>query len=110
MYKEGWKVEVIADSSGKWCTNSLWFDTPEKAKAYGADLASRWTMVEEWRVVWSTENILFRNLTIKEVEEFRQHARDNDPENLESWEVYHPLCREEWMTRGIRPPMEGASI
>jgi hypothetical protein len=45
------KVEVIADSSGKWCGNALTFDTVEAAKEYGADLYSRWTLVQNWRVV-----------------------------------------------------------
>ena len=45
-----YKVWVIADSSGKWCTNGLEFDTEEKAKEYGANLAWRWTAVREWEV------------------------------------------------------------
>ena len=51
------KVEVIADRSGKWCGNGLRFATRKEAKAYGADLASRWTLVEKWRVVGSPETI-----------------------------------------------------
>jgi len=45
------KVEVIADNSGEWCGNALRFDTVDDAKAYGADLAGRWTLVRAWRVV-----------------------------------------------------------
>ena len=45
------KVEVIADSSGKWCGNALTFDTKEQAESYGKNLYARWTAVREWRVV-----------------------------------------------------------
>jgi hypothetical protein len=46
-----YRVEVIADNSGKWCGNGLTFETQSAAAIYGADLASRWTLVREWRVV-----------------------------------------------------------
>lgn len=46
-----YKVEVIADDSGKWCGNGLRFDTREAAKSYAADLEMRWTLVRMWRVV-----------------------------------------------------------
>lgn len=46
-----YKVEVIADNSGKWCGNGLTFETRIQAEGYGMDLASRWTLVREWRVV-----------------------------------------------------------
>ena len=46
-----YKVEVIADSLGNWCGNGLTFDTESDAEAYARDLAYRWTLVEEWRVV-----------------------------------------------------------
>jgi len=46
-----YKVEVIADRSGKWCGNGLTFDTRETAEWYARDLAGRWFMVEQWRVV-----------------------------------------------------------
>lgn len=45
-----YKVWVIADSSGKWCTNSLEFDTVDKAADYARDLSCRWTAVREWQV------------------------------------------------------------
>jgi hypothetical protein len=45
------KVEVIADSSGKWCGNALRFSTREEARAYAMDLMWRWTSVRETRVV-----------------------------------------------------------
>jgi hypothetical protein len=50
-----YKVEVIADGSGKWCSNGLTFPTVEQAEAYARDLAWRWTLVRSWRVVPSKE-------------------------------------------------------
>jgi|KBSSwiStaDraftv2_1062776.scaffolds.fasta_scaffold646892_2 hypothetical protein len=50
-----YKVEVIADNSGKWVSNALRFPTEEKAEAYAKDLASRWTLVRKWRVVPADE-------------------------------------------------------
>jgi len=44
------KVEVIADDSGKFCSNGLRFDNVQKALDYGADLSSRWMLVREFRV------------------------------------------------------------
>lgn len=45
------KAEVIADSSGTWAANLLRFDTRANAEAYVRDLARRWTLVRETRVV-----------------------------------------------------------
>lgn len=45
------KAEVIADSSGKWVGNALVFATEIEAATYVADLARRWTLVRETRVV-----------------------------------------------------------
>jgi hypothetical protein len=53
---------------------------------------------------------MFRDLSPEEEQEFRQWARENDPPNLQSWEIYHPVCRDEWMKRGIKPPFDGAGI
>ena len=50
-----YKVEVIADNSGEWCSNALRFDTYATAEQYGSDLWMRWTAVREWRVVPSDE-------------------------------------------------------
>jgi hypothetical protein len=44
-------VEVIADASGKWCSNALTFKTKPEAETYARDLMSRWTLVTAWRVV-----------------------------------------------------------
>jgi len=45
------KVEVVADSSGKWVGNGLTFETVDAAEAYARDLYSRWAAVREWQVV-----------------------------------------------------------
>ena len=45
------KVEVIADSSGKWVGNQILHDTREKAIEAAMDLYSRWMAVRQWRVV-----------------------------------------------------------
>lgn len=57
------KAEVIADSSGKWVGNSLVFPDAEQAADYAADLASRWTLVRDTRVVETDEeaNYTFLN-------------------------------------------------
>jgi hypothetical protein len=52
-----WKAEVIADNSGKFCGNGLRFATKREAEAYARDLANRWTLVSEWRVVESDEPV-----------------------------------------------------
>lgn len=52
-----WKAEVIADSTGKWCSNALRFATKGEAEIYGADLAMRWTLVREVRAVESDEPV-----------------------------------------------------
>lgn len=51
------KVEVIADDSGKWVSNALRFPTKASAEAYGKDLYSRWTAVKEWRAVPSKDPV-----------------------------------------------------
>lgn len=45
------KVEVIADNSGKWCGNAMLYDTHAEAKDAAIDLMNRWLLVREWRVV-----------------------------------------------------------
>jgi len=50
-----WKVEVIADSSGKWASNACRFTTEHNAIEYGQDLFMRWTAVRDWRVVPSSD-------------------------------------------------------
>jgi hypothetical protein len=43
-------VEVIADNSGKFCGNGRRFDTAAEAREYAEDLATRWTLVREYRI------------------------------------------------------------
>jgi hypothetical protein len=54
---KSWAAEVIADGSGKFAGNGLRFATKEEAETYVADLASRWTLVRETRVVPSTDEV-----------------------------------------------------
>jgi hypothetical protein len=46
-----WRVEVIADSSGKRAGNGLVFETEAEARAAGENLMDRWTSVTEVFVV-----------------------------------------------------------
>ena len=46
-----YRVEVIADSSGKFCGNALRFDSIDDGIVYARDLARRWTLVTNYRVV-----------------------------------------------------------
>ena len=48
-------AEVIADSSGQFAGNAMRFPTREEAEIYVADLARRWTLVRETRVVKSDD-------------------------------------------------------
>lgn len=45
------KIEVIADSSGKWAGNAMVYDTFDAAKEAAVDLAHRWLLVTKARVV-----------------------------------------------------------
>lgn len=51
----GYRVEVIADSSGKWAPNGLVFMTRDLATSYAIRLAMRWVLVRDWRVVETDE-------------------------------------------------------
>jgi hypothetical protein len=46
-----WRVEVIADLSGKWCSNRKRYATKPEAEDAARNLASRWTAVTDWRVM-----------------------------------------------------------
>ena len=46
---------------------------------------------------------LFKTLTETEEKEYRQYALENSPPNMAEWEIYHPICREVWISRGIQP-------
>lgn len=49
--------EVQTDSTGKWTGNALRFATEAEAEAYVADLAMRWTLVRDVRVVESPDPV-----------------------------------------------------
>ena len=53
-------------------------------------------------------HIPFKVLSATEEEEFREYARENDPPKMEDWECYHPVCREEWVKRGLMPLYVGS--
>src|SRR5712671_7125079 len=51
VHPMSFKPEVIADASGKWCSNALRFATREEAEANVQDLMIRWLAVRETRIV-----------------------------------------------------------
>ena len=48
---------------------------------------------------------MFRKLTAQDEENFRQYARTHVPE-LDHWEIYHPVCREEWTKLRMGPAVD----
>jgi len=52
--------QVVADSSGEWAGNGLRFATRAEAEANVANLASRWLLVRETRVVPSKDPVNYR--------------------------------------------------
>ncbi len=56
------KIEVIADSSGEWVGNGLRFATEQEAGDYAWDLAARWMLVTDTRVVTSDDVVNARIL------------------------------------------------
>lgn len=52
-----WAPQVIVDSSGEWCSNALRFATRAEAEANARDLACRWLLVKQWRVVESSDPV-----------------------------------------------------
>lgn len=55
-----YQVEVLAHNEHKYVGNQLTFDTLEQAKKYGSDLFSRWTALDQWRIVeLPSSNIVF---------------------------------------------------
>lgn len=53
-------AEVIADDSGTFAGNSLRFASEAEADAYVKDLARRWTLVRETRVVQSDDPVNYK--------------------------------------------------
>jgi hypothetical protein len=58
-----YKPQVIADDTGEWVGNGLVFATEAEADAYVKDLASRWVLVRNTRIVEVDEK---PNYTIKD--------------------------------------------
>jgi hypothetical protein len=83
--KMSWAPQVIADSSGKWTGNGLRFATKEEAEANVRDLAARWFLVRETRVVGSIDPVNYRYangtlIQVKPSEECPGHvASEADP-------------------------------
>lgn len=48
--------------------------------------------------------MLFKKLTSTQEQYFRRWAQKHDPPNIALWDIYHPVCREEWEKRGLKPP------
>lgn len=57
---KSYAVEVIADNSGEFVGNAIRLATEVEAVAYGRDLAGRWMLVREWRVVESEDEPNYR--------------------------------------------------
>ena len=55
-------------------------------------------------MAYTQDSPMHRSLTDEEEAEFRAYAQANDPPDLANWNLYHPVCREEWLARGIVPP------
>lgn len=52
-----YKVEVIADSTGKWIGNGVRYTSEGEATNAAMDLAGRWYAVRDWRVVKSEDGV-----------------------------------------------------
>lgn len=46
---------------------------------------------------------IFRDLSPEEEMKFREWARINNPPDINKWDMYHPVVRQEWEKRGIKP-------
>lgn len=60
MSTKSFAPQVIADSSGQWTGNALRFATEEEALGYANNLAMRWTLVTDRRVVLSDDPVNYR--------------------------------------------------
>ena len=47
----------------------------------------------------------FRKLDETEEKNFRLYARGSEPD-MKQWGIYHPVCRDEWVKLGFKPPIE----
>jgi len=55
-----YKIEVLADGTGKWLPNGMAFASHGEAYDYGMDLWARWAAVSDMRVVESTSSVNYR--------------------------------------------------
>lgn len=55
-----YEPQVIAERNGKWVGNATRFATREEAQNYVEDLAARWTLVRETRVIESEDSVTYR--------------------------------------------------
>ena len=52
-----WRIEVMADDSGKWESDPHRFATKQEALAYARDLDLRWAALRDRRVVESDDPV-----------------------------------------------------
>ena len=58
---------------------------------------------------YQSDHPLFRSLNDEEEREFREYAQKNDPAGGTPWSILHPVCREEWLKRGLIEPQTGGA-
>lgn len=80
--------EVIADSSGQWTGNALRFASREEAEAYASNLASRWLLVRETRVIESQDRVNYTYVGDRLVEVKIEHVYPPIPERHSDWAAY----------------------
>ena len=60
MTTTSYAPQVIADSSNQWTGNGLRFATKEEAEANVRNLANRWFLVRETRVIETNDPVNYR--------------------------------------------------
>lgn len=55
-----------------------------------------------WNPKTDLEKMLFRRLDSVEEAQFRAYAQKTDPPPSDNWLSFHPICREEWIKRGLK--------
>jgi hypothetical protein len=48
------------------------------------------------------DDSFFKKLTPTQVRAFQKYAQTHDPDPKQ-WEIYHPVCRAEWIRLGKEP-------
>lgn len=56
--------------------------------------------VKLWFPRYGSDSMMFDLLMPERAEEFRVFARANGPTDSESWSLFHPTCRDEWVKAG----------